>query len=705
MSSRPTSRLTQFYKIAVDNDAPFYQRLRRHTGQRHPGGTNANQEDSAGSRNSDWSVTVFGDGFDPAVDPENSNIVYSQWQYGGLVRFDRSTGQRVDIKPQTDKDGPALRWNWDSALMISPHASSRLYYGSQILFRSDDRGNSWRAVSPDLTRNLDRNQLKVMGRVWGVDAVAKNDSTSFYGTIVAISESPLVEDLLYVGTDDGLIQISEDGGKNWRKVERFPHLDVPEFAYVSDIEASLHDPDTVYAVLYNYKRGDFRPYVVRSSDRGNNWTLISGDLPERGSTYTIAEDDQQPNLLFVGTEFGLFFTIDGGEKWLPLKGGLPTIAVRDLEIQRTASDLVMGTFGRGFYVLDNYAPLRELSNELLEKPGHLFTTPKALMYIPSDPLAGGTKAYQGAGFFTAPNPPFGATFTYYIKDSLKSQKAQRQEQDQKKAQKQQDVAYPSWDELKAEDREEAPSVALTIRDSGGHLVRRIPGANSKGIHRTTWDYRYPGFTPAQLNRDGYGPLVVPGRYTVSLSQVVDGKETELIEPTYFVVEPLGMSSLPEQDRRRVLAFQRKVGELQRAALGTYRVLSETGSQLALIRKVIDSTPGLDPALAKKARELELRREDLLEQFQGDPTRPKRNEPAPPGLLSRIQKVVYGHWDTTVGPTDTHRKSYDIAASEFEAVLKDVRKFVDRDLKALERKLEAARAPWTPGRGIPNWKRN
>ncbi len=244
--------ITQFYKIAVDNGTPFYNIY---------GGTQDNATQGGPTRtksvngivNSDWFVTVFGDGFKPAVDPEDPNIVYSQWQYGGLVRFDRRMGERIDIKPQESADGPPLRWNWDSPVLISPHSHTRIYYAAQILFRSNDRGDSWEAISPDLTRNMDRNTLKVMGRVWGVDAVAKNDSTSFYGSIVTISESPLVDGLLYVGTDDGLIQVSEDGGKNWRKIDGFPHLDVPQYCYVSDIEASVHDPDTVFAALYNYR--------------------------------------------------------------------------------------------------------------------------------------------------------------------------------------------------------------------------------------------------------------------------------------------------------------------------------------------------------------------------------------------------------------------------------------------------------------------
>ena len=273
--------ITQFYKIAVDNDLPFYNIYGGTQDNATQGGPTRTKTVN-GIRNSDWFVTVFGDGFDPAVDPTDPNIVYSQWQYGGLVRFDRRTGERMDIKPQEDKEGPPLRWNWDSPILISPHSATRLYYGSQILFRSDDRGDTWRAVSPDLSRNMDRNTLKVMGRVWGVDTVAKNDSTSFYGSIITIAESPLVEGLLYVGTDDGLVQISEDGGQNWRKVENFPSLDVPEYALVNDIEASRHDPNTVYVVLYNFQRGDFKPYVVKSTDRGRTWSSIVGDLPARG---------------------------------------------------------------------------------------------------------------------------------------------------------------------------------------------------------------------------------------------------------------------------------------------------------------------------------------------------------------------------------------------------------------------------------------
>ncbi len=695
--------LTQFYKIAVDNDVPFYH-IYGGTQDNATQGGPIRTKNVNGIVNSDWFITVFGDGFDPAVDPEDPNIVYSQWQYGGLVRFDRRTGQRMDIKPREDKDGPALRWNWDSPILISPHSHTRIYYAAQILFRSDDRGDTWQAISPDLSRGIDRNKLKVMGRVWGVDAVAKNASTSFYGSIVTIAESPLVDGLLYVGTDDGLVQVSEDGGKNWRKIEDFPSLDVPEYAFVSDIEASLHDPDSVFVVLYNYKRGDFKPYVVKSTDRGKTWSSITGNLPKQGPTYTIVQDHKNADLLFVGTEFGLFFTIDGGAKWIQLKNGLPTIAVRDLEIQRRENDLAVGTFGRGFYILDDYTPLRELSNELIKKEAHLFPIKRARMYIQTNPMGGGGKGFQGSSFFTAPNPPFGATFTYYIKKTLKTKKSQRQAKDRALSKQHKDVPYPSWDELKAEDREEAPVALLTIRDSDGQIVRQISVAPTQGIHRATWDFRYTGYTPVQLSGSSYGPLAMPGTYSVSLSTRVDGKLTELIAPTSFDVETLGLAALSEKDRKANLEFQKKTGELQRAVMGAYRVAQETDKQLKYIRKALEVAPRIDPKLAVEARELQLRLQDILERFSGDPTKPRRNEPATPGILSRVQTVVHGHWSTTQAPTATHRKSYDIAADEFTRLLRDLHKLVDKDVNALSRKLESAKAPWTPGRGIPAWKR-
>jgi len=698
--------VTQFYKATPDNDFPFYN-VYGGTQDNATLGLPARNTSSNGITNADCYVTVFGDGFKTQVDPTNADIVYSQWQYGGLVRYDRKSGQLIDIQPQPAVDDDPLRWNWSSPLIISPHDHQRLYYAAQRVFRSDDMGDNWTPVSPDLSRQIDRNTLKIMGKVWSIDAVAKNDSTSNYGNIVSLAESPLTEDLLYAGTDEGRIQISENGGENWRAVDTFPG--VPAMAYVTGITPSRHEADTVYATLDNHKQGDFNPYVIKSVDRGVTWTSVAGDLPERGQAHMLVEDHVRPELLFVGTEFGLWFTIDGGTKWIELSGGMPTIAVRDVEIQRRENDLVLGTFGRGFYILDDYSPLREVTEELLETDSHLFPVKKAWLFIEEARLGLRGKAFLGDDYFTAPNPPFGATFTFYIKEAPKTLKAQRQEAEKKVEEEGGDISYPDWEDLRAEDREEDPVVVVTITDVDRNTVRRFTAPAGSGIQRTTWDLRYPAFNPTSLEPQGSGspwdnppdgPLAPAGEYTVSMALRVNDQLTPLGEPQPFTVELLDMATMPAEDREAAKAFQLKTGRLQRAVLGANRALGEAGDRLAHLKKAVMDTPGADTALRDRARELEVRLEALRVKLSGDRTVASRNEPTPPSITNRLYNAM-GGWSTTMAPTGTHQQSYRVAAELFQPVLADLRQLIEVDLAALEAELEAAGGPWTPGR-VPAW---
>ncbi len=699
--------LGQYYRVSVDDTEPFYH-VYGGTQDNNSQGGPSRTISRAGITNEDWYVTVGGDGYEAVAEPGNPDIVYTMWQYGGLVRYDKRSGEAVDIKPREAPGAPPVKWNWDSPLIVSPHSSTRLYFAANVLFRSDDRGDSWTQVSPDLTRQLDRNELEVMGRVWSVDAVSKNRSTSFYGNIVSLSESRLAEGLLYCGTDDGLIQVSEDGGGSWRAVDGLPG--VPELAYVSRLEASKHDADTVYAAFSNHKMGDFAPYLFVSEDRGRSWRSIAGDLPEREIVWSLGEDPEVPGLLFAGTEFGVYTTLDQGAHWLRLKGGLPTIAVRDLDIQEREGDLVLGTFGRSFYVLDDYTALRHLAEERLAAP-QVFPVRDALLYIETSRLGGREgRGSQGAAFYTAPNPPFGALISYWLPEKVESRQEARRRAEKEARKEGGGNPYPSWEELRAEDLETTPAVVLTIRDEDGQVVRRITGPRGKGLHRVVWNLRWPSVDPVSFGGrqldpwedPARGPLALPGTYTVTLSQLVDGAMTELAGPQEIRVVPLGIASLPAADREEAFAFQQKVGRLQRALQGARRALGEAEDRLRHCRKAALEAAGTDPALLADAEALKQRLAAVRTALDGDSTRSSRSEPAALSINDRVGNIVGNQWNTSSAPTQTERDAYRWAGEAFAEVLTELRTAVEQDLAGLERRLEEAGAPWTPGR-IPDWR--
>ena len=301
------------------------------------------------------------DGQQPATEPGNPDIVYAERQQGMLSRIDMTTGEVVDIQPQPDANENYERFNWDAPILVSPHDPTRLYFASHRVWRSDNRGDEWRAISDDLTRNQDRMDMPIMGRLQSWDSGWDLDAMSTYNTITSLSESPQVEGLIYAGTDDGLLQITEDGGANWRAVNVGSLRGVPDTAFVNDIKADLHDANTVYVALDNHKFGDFAPYLLKSTNRGKTWSSIRGDLPDRTLVWRIVQDHVKPELLFVGTEFGLYFSPNAGTAWVKLAGGVPTISFRDLAIQKRENDLIGASFGRGFYVLDDYTSLRSVS--------------------------------------------------------------------------------------------------------------------------------------------------------------------------------------------------------------------------------------------------------------------------------------------------------------------------------------------------------
>jgi photosystem II stability/assembly factor-like uncharacterized protein len=700
----PNMPVSQFYKVALSETEPFYHILggAQDLGTLHGPARTTNAE---GVRNEDWYVPMGADGYGVAIDPRDDNTLYLMTQQGNIYRYDRRSEEALSIQPQPAPGDPPERWNWDSPVLISPHDGDRIYFGSQRLWRSDDRGDSWTAVSGDLTLDQNRYEMPYMGRFWSVDALHDNGAMSKYATTTGISESPVAEGVLYVGTDDGLIQVTQDGGASWDRAGELPG--VPELSFINDVEASQHDAATVFAVADAHKIGDFSPYVFRSTNNGRSWSSISGDLPDGTIVWAIQQDHVDPDLLFIAAEYGLYFSPDGGTSWHMLGGGVPTIAFRDLKLQRRDEDLVGATFGRGFYVLDDYSPLREMAGGALAGEGTLFSVRDAWWYVPMVPSQALGRPTHGSTAYVGENPPYGATFTYWLAETPQSAADRREESDEAIRARGDDVPFPGYDALRAEAIESGAKVLLMVSDASGEPVRWVEGPARAGLHRVTWDLRRPAPDPVDLSVPGFvppwasdpqGPFAGPGSYTVEMVLVTSDGVRTLGEAQGFEVKPVPTAPAGT-DFAAVVAFQESASELMRRIGGAGEEMGRVQNRLRHMRAALVETPRADPALFGRMDQLGRQLADVQLRLWGDNARGRLSESSVPSISGRVGRVIGGHWDTRQPPTETMRTNIELASADFEEVLRELVTLIEGDLVRLEEDLAAAGAPWTPGRRL------
>jgi len=641
--------IAQFYAIGVDTRNPYwiYGGAQDHGAYGLPSKTHS----SLGITNSDCVNIVYGDAFHVVVDPENPHLIYAENQEGRLLFINRNTGEERYISPLPENPEEKYRFAWKCPLIMSPHDSLTVYYGGNKVFKTTNQGNSWQVISPDLTKNQDWEKLPIMGIERNDNTLSRDDGVGNYGTLSSISESPLKNGLIFVGTDDGNVHKTKDGGTTWENLT--PRFRLPESRWVSCVLASTHNEATAYVTFDGHRDNDFTPYVFKTVDAGATWTLITGGIPPGMVVNVIREHPWNPNLLFLGTEFGLFLSVNGGKEWVMVKGDLPRAPIDDIVVSEEANDLILGTHGRGFIILDDLAFLEELEESMLDNKAHLFPVKEAFQYFETRELPN-----PGASQFSGPNPEYGALITYYLK-SGPPQPAQKGTGDEKPGS---EKPYKS----------PYSSVKVIISDAQGNVIREIEGPDRKGFNRVSWDLRYPLSFDPEGTSAGYfepkkGVFVLPDEYEVKLR----ARGLEFMEVIKVRVDPRINTNLYWLRQRFEISMV--VSDMQRAFSEGREATRQMSDELKRIENALKNRDDVPKKVRQKMTEISNELEEVGKAFKQDWR----------GMEFAIMDLAGKLQATTAPPTQAQRTLVKRLSEKLESHIKRINELITREFPDLQ----------------------
>ncbi len=622
----------QFYEIGVDMRKPYYV----YGGLQDNGSWGGPSATwfSLGITNEDWFRIGGGDGFYTQVDPSDHTKIYAESQNGNLFRFDLNSGESKTIRPQPKDPKETYRFNWNSPILISPHNPKKIYYGGNKLFISEDRGETW-TETIDLTTQQDREKLPLMGVLPDKSTLSRHDGIAYYGDIITISESPLKEGLLYVGMDDGNLQVSQDGGQNWKNViSKVPG--VPKNTYVSRVVASHHASGTAYATLDGHRNNDFRPYVFMTTDFGESWKTISSNLPIGSTVNVIREHHRNPNLLFVGTERGAYFSIDRGKNWTMFKNDFPMVPVDDIVVHPRDNDLIFGTHGRSIWILDDITCLEELNPDVLASAAHLFDIQPATIFNSYY-----HKGNLGHKIFVSPNPPYGAVISYYLKEKPKE------------------------------------DVNIIIRDDQGKTVRELKGEKKASINRITWDLRYsPPSTPDVGGRRFQlrGPNVLTGTYEVALKAAGQEMKTEV------KIDRDPRIDVSFEDRKAQHDALYSIYKITPFLTASTKAIDTLRKEINKVKSNLKKVKDVPEILTEKVKTITAELDDIRKTLIGDPSLGWRGMRQ--SLRGRIMMLSRSISGFTGAPSARQVQSIQKESSALMALVDRINKVIETDIPTL-----------------------